>query len=227
MLRSLILLLIAANAAYYAWTQSWFAPIGWVPSSPREPQRVEQQIQPYAVRVLSTTEARRLETTAAVTTATAAVAAPKSPECLQSTLLTAAQADSLRQALASWPNGSWQLAESVQAGRWLIYMGKYPNAEAVEKKKAELRELGITPQALRVESMQPGISLGSYDSKRAANVAMEGYVKRGLRTGVVVEESPERKGQVLKLPAVDDSLRPQLDALRSTLGEAQLARCTG
>jgi hypothetical protein len=41
----------------------------------------------------------------------------------------------------------------------------------------------------------------------------------------VVQEKAAVKGQVLRLPAVDDALRGQLDAVRSALGSAALRTC--
>jgi hypothetical protein len=54
---------------------------------------------------------------------------------------------------------------------------------------------------------------------------MSQLTQRGIRTGKVVLESPERNGQLLKLPAVDDAMRSQLDGIKSVLGTANLLVC--
>lgn len=63
MLRALVLLLIAANLAFFAWNQGWLGPMLKPPmSSEREPERMGQQIHPEAVRLLdekATAAARR------------------------------------------------------------------------------------------------------------------------------------------------------------------------
>ena len=52
MLRLTVLLLLLANAAYFAWSQGLLAPWGIAPAQQSEPQRLEQQIKPQAVRIL-------------------------------------------------------------------------------------------------------------------------------------------------------------------------------
>ena len=61
MLRLIVLLLLLANAAYFAWSQGLLAPWGIAPAQQSEPQRLEQQIKPQALRILAPDEARRLE----------------------------------------------------------------------------------------------------------------------------------------------------------------------
>jgi hypothetical protein len=69
------------------------------------------------------------------------------------------------------------------------------------------------------------LSLGLFATQQQANTGMAQLTTRGVRTAKVVQESPERKGQILKLPAVDDTLRPQLEGLRSVLGASALVAC--
>ena len=52
MLRLLVLLLLLANAAFFAWSQGLLLAWGVGPLQQSEPQRVQQQLQPQAVRVL-------------------------------------------------------------------------------------------------------------------------------------------------------------------------------
>ncbi|MES2508940.1 MAG: SPOR domain-containing protein [Pseudomonadota bacterium] len=51
MLRLLVLVLVLANAAYFAWTKNLLAPYGFAPASQSEPQRMTQQIRPDAMRI--------------------------------------------------------------------------------------------------------------------------------------------------------------------------------
>ena len=53
MLRALVLLLVAANLAFFAWSRGWLAPMLMPPmSSEREPERLGQQLRPESVRLL-------------------------------------------------------------------------------------------------------------------------------------------------------------------------------
>ena len=216
MLRLLVLLLLLANAAYFAWSQDMLAGIGLAPAQQREPQRVAQQIRPEAVRIIPGEEARRIEV---------AASALRAPECLQAGPFTDAEALALREALGTWPQGSWTLEPGTEPARWIVYMGKYPDAPSVEKKRAELRAINVSFEPLGNAELEPGLSLGGYGSEAAAKQQLEALVQKGVRTARVVLERPEARGQVLKLPAVDDGLRPRVDDLKPALAGKPFKPC--
>jgi hypothetical protein len=217
MLRLILLVLLLANGAYYAWSQGLLLPWGLGPTQQSEPQRLAQQINPEAVKVLPTDELRRVESLAAQ--------APRPPECLQAGPLDEGMVAALRPVVESWPPGSWNIDTMVEPARWIIYMGKYAGVEQVARKRAELRQLGISFEPLSNPEMEPGLSLGGFASEAAANQQMEALAQRGVRTARVVLERPEQKGQRLLLPAVDDSLRPRLDELKMILAVRPLRAC--
>src|SRR4051794_28013849 len=103
MLRLLVLLLLLANAGFFAWSQGLLAPVGFAPAQQSEPQRVAQQIKPEAVRVLPGDEAKRFE-----------VSQARPPECLQAGLFTDAEAATLKQSLEAWPGGSWTIEPAIE-----------------------------------------------------------------------------------------------------------------
>jgi hypothetical protein len=218
MLRLFVLLLLLANGLYFAWEAGHLASLGFAPAAQSEPQRLQTQIKPEAMRLLSDTEAKRVEVLAAAP-------APKPSECLQSPLLDAAKLSAVQTAASSLPAGSWSLEAVKEAPRWIVYMGKYAGTDALAKKKTELRELSIAFETLKNSTLEPGISLGAFATQTAANEAMNQLVKRGVRTAKVVQESPERNGKILKLPAVDDALRSQLDGIKSVIGASALVVC--
>ena len=213
MLRLIVLLLFLANAAYYAWSQDMLAPVGLAPAQQSEPQRVAQQVRPEAIRVLPGDEARRIEVAALRT------------DCLQAGLFTDGEADSLKQALDNWPAGSWSLESATDPPRWIVYMGKYPDAAALEKKKGELRGMNVAYEPLANPALEPGVSLGGYPTEAAAKQQLEALTQKGVHTAKVVQEKPETKGQSLKFPSVDDTLRPKLDDLKSALNGKPLKAC--
>jgi hypothetical protein len=113
----------------------------------------------------------------------------------------------------------------VEPPRWIIYMGKYAGVEAVSRKKAELRQMGISFEALSNPALEPGLSLGGFASQQDATAQMDALVQRGVHTAKVVQERPESRGQLLKLPAVDDLVRTRLDDLKPALAGKPLRAC--
>lgn len=216
MLRLLVLVLLLANASYFAWSQGLLAPWGAAPLAQSEPRRLAQQLKPQAVRVMAADEARRIETGAG---------GPRPAECLQAGIFSDAETEPLKRALDSWPAGSWSIEPGAEPARWIVYMGKYASTEQVARKKGELRQLGVSFEPLVNAALEPGVSLGGYGSEPAAKAQLESLVQKGVRTARVVLERPEAKGQSLKLPAVDDSLRPRLDELKTALGGRTLRVC--
>ena len=45
--------LVMANLLFWAWSHGGLRVFGWGPNDPREPQRVEEQLRPEVLRLLS------------------------------------------------------------------------------------------------------------------------------------------------------------------------------
>jgi hypothetical protein len=76
MLKLLILLLLLANAAYFAWTHGALAKLGLAPTQQTEPERLQQQVQPELLLVTPSTAA---PTTAAPSVTPAPAASASAP----------------------------------------------------------------------------------------------------------------------------------------------------
>lgn len=234
MLRLIVLLLILANGIYFAWSQGLFRAWEFAPAQHTEPQRVAQQLRPENLRILKAGEARGAETNAMVPPPAPApvpalleaVVATQPAECYEAGLFDDAQASTLRRTLeARLPAGSWLLVSAVEPARWIVYMGKYPNAEALAKKRQELASLNLKFEPINSASLEPGLSLGGFDTQAAANTALASLTKRGVRTAQVVRERPEVRGTLLRLGAVDTALKPKLDEVRAALSGKLLRLC--
>jgi hypothetical protein len=217
MLRLLVLVLLLANGGYFAWSQGYLLPWGLGPAQQSEPQRLEQQIRPETVRVLKPDELRRVETAAAT--------APRPAECLQAGPLDEARLASVRPLLDTLPSTAWSLEDAVEPARWIVYMGRYAGVEQLARKRAELRQLSISCEPLATPELEPGLSLGGHATQQAAQVQLEQLANRGVRTARVVQERPEQRGQRLLLPAVDDTLRPRLEELKTALNGRAFRPC--
>ena len=218
MLRFLVLLLVLLNAGYFAWSHGMLRAYGWAPAEQSEPQRLQQQIRPEAIRILPTEEARRAEQVA--------LTPPKPPECLQAGLFDEAQTEAVRKVLeTALPAGAWALETTVEPARWIVYMGKFPNAAALEKKRAELDKMKLKLQPLDNPELQLGLSLGRFETQVQAQASLNTLQRRGVRTARVVEERPETRQSLLRIPAADEALRPRLEELKPVLGDKTLRSC--
>lgn len=243
MLRFVAILLLLANIGYYAWTQGHLAEWGLAPESQSEPQRLQQQIQPQALRIVgekpvaapaapppvaTPTPAPAADAGApgASTTAVASDAAHPAGECLQAGIFDEEQAKALRRAAADLPVDRWELQRTTMPGRWMVYMGKFADADALAKKRAELRELGVSFDRPGNPSFEPGLSLGRFSTEEAAQRGVTNLAAKGVRSARVVQERADTPGYMLRLPAVDDALRAKLSVLRPALAGKTFRPCS-
>jgi hypothetical protein len=218
MLRLFVSVLVLLNGLYFVWSQGWLRVFDFAPAQQTEPHRMWEQINPDALRLLSQDEQRQAEV--------AARTPVKPPVCLQAGVFDEAQGTALRDALAAaLPKGSWVLDAVVEPARWIVYMGKFANADALLKKRTELAPLDLKFEPLGNPALEPGLSLGGYDTQAAAEVALDALTQRGVRTARVVPESTEVRGMMLKVPLADEALRSQLDGLSAVLAGKPLRRC--
>ena len=218
MLRFFVLTLLLLNGLYFAWSKGLLQAYGIAPPQQTEPQRLAQQIKPEAVQLLSAKD----QPVAAPTPVT-----PVARACWQAGLFDEAQAARLREALgaAALPADAWSLDSVLQPGRWIVYMGKFANAEALAKKSSELAVLKLKIEALSDPALRPGLSLGAYETQASANAALAQLTQRGVRTARVLPERAEVRGVLLRLPAADEALRAKVEALQPLLADKALSPC--
>ncbi len=218
MLRLLALLLILANGVYFAWSEGMLRAYGFAPAQQREPQRLAQQIRPEAVHLLTPAEFKRVE---------AQVQAELVPrECLLAGPFDDAQAASLRRALETvLAPGSWQIDSVAMPARWIVYMGKFANAEQLAKKRGELAAMNLVPIALNNPDLEIGLSLGGFDTQDAATAELAKLSLRGIRTAKVVQERQEGQQNQLKLPGVTSEMKTRFNDIKPALLGRALRSC--
>lgn len=132
--------------------------------------------------------------------------------CYQANGIEEAQADSIRRALAGKPKSDWELVPSHQNGRWMVYMGKFPDAEFLDRKRGELRLMNIDFDRAG-GSFEPGLSLGRFSTEEAAQRQLASYARQGVRTAKVVQERPDVTTYALRLPKATPTFRSEVAAL--------------
>ena len=252
MLRVLVLVLLLANAGYYAWGHNLLARWGLAPAQEAETQRLAQQIRPEALRIVPAPDAAPARNAAPIPAAAppaapaadaAAHSTPDTPSapavaavlassptpaargvCLQAGALDEAQAEAWRRAARALPQGSWQLERSTTPARWMVYMGRFADTNVLAQKRAELKSRNVAFDKPGAP-LEPGLSLGRFASEEAAQRALTNLSNQGVRTARVVVERAETSTYLLRLPLVDPALQTQLDALRPALAGKPLRPC--
>ena len=244
MLRALVVLLLVANGALWAWQIGW---LGWV-SAPRaadaarEPQRLAQQVAPERLRLLNGPGSAAVDLadqaepppadvapTADGTGSAAPDAQPDHPEspapaqprrCWQLAALTPAQADAVRRSaegVTELRGRSTQTA-AILPERWIVYLGKFPSADALQRRRAELRQAGIDQREVNTPALMPGLALGTYSSEDAARKALQDAQRQGVRDARVVQERPETRTITLRWPDLTEAERNRLQAALDGMG---------
>lgn len=252
MLRWVIALLVLANAGFFLWTQGHLAPLGLAPAVEREPERLQSQIRPEVQRLLnaprdaaapepttpkappagnpspaSPPEPPAVAPEPLAPTAPAVAAAEQARACWQAGAFTEIQADRLRAALPALglPASGWQLVESRSSGRWLVYMGRYDNAEQLERKRAELRALNVDFRTVSAPGLAPGLALGTFSTEAAAQQGLQKAVRDGVRTARVAQERAESISFTLRLPSATPDQRDAVATLDDALAGKTLQAC--
>ena len=234
MLRSLVLILLLVNAAFFAWTQGWLnAVVGIRPDGHREPQRLSQQLAAQQIEVvvpptLKAPNAPDAATPAAIAAAATDSAAPSAQQGAASADQTAGAlcleagpfAPGVRpqlEALLRPVIGSTALTLNIAAtpGLWMVYMGPYADADMLARKQDELRRirgLDFEP-VLAPANLALGISLGRYTQQAEANAALERLRVRGIRTARVVILRPAGEELTARVPRATAAEQQALTAL--------------
>lgn len=242
MLRGLVVLLLLANAALWAWREGWLgiAPVG--DDAAREPQRLAQQVEPHRLRLLNppgsapppppanaaSDAAPPPETspsTGDATTVAAPTPAPQPRRCWQLAALPPEQAAEVLRAADR--DADLRGRHTEQAGtlpaRWIVYLGKFASPNALQRRRAELRAAGIDQREVNVPALAPGLALGTYSTEDAARKALVDAQRQGVRDARVVQERAETRVLTLRWPDLTAAEHARLLAALGAVGRGLVA----
>ena len=215
MLRALVVTLLVANLAFFAWSQGWLDSIVSDRSTgDREPERLALQVRPELVRILPPS---------AASAAAAAASAPANTlACLEAGPFNDAELASARTAAqAALPGASIKAVKIDVPGVWMVYMGRYATRESLTKKADELKRRKLPYEELREPAaLAPGLALARFDNRAAALVALEQFGQQGIHTARVVEFAPASSHSMLRMDSADAALAAQA----TTAGPAALGK---
>ena len=243
MLRTLVLLLALANVLTWAYTQGFLGFLNLAPTSQREPERLAQQVEPERLRLLPRAGAAPNTRPDAAPTPppqgngpvgepAAAAVTPVTPTgpataCWQVSGYNAAQTIVLNAALQGLRDlaGRWTLSEGLLPARWIVYLGPLPNAEVLQRRRAELRQAGVDHRDVQIPNLGPGLALGTFSNEEGARQALRQIARAGVNGARVVQERPDSRVFTLRLPAITDAERARVDSLGAPLAGRSLERC--
>jgi len=216
MLRALVVFFLLVNAGLYWWLHDNATAL----QADREPQRLNHQVTPDAVQVLPdlpAASAPRRGASAASANAAAAsgpeasVATVSAPPpaasavalarpvadtlaCAETPPLNDAEFAALKATLgkAGLPDSAIGERRQTKGGAWIVYLGKFADADARQDKVTELRRLDLKAEPVNSPvALAPGLSLGQFTSQADATTRLAELARRGVRTArVAVLDAP-------------------------------------
>ena len=89
--------------------------------------------------------------------------------------------------------------------RWIVYVGKFPSTDLLNRKKTELRSLRVEFRDVNAPALQPGLALGTYSTEASAQTALQDLGRAGVRSAKVVKEREEQRTVTLRLPTLTEA----------------------
>lgn len=225
MLRVLLVLLLLANALFFAWAQGWLAPALPPRSDGREPERLAQQVRPELIGVLSTSAATAAVAAAASAAASAPASAPAGvasdgpeppPVCLEAGPFAEAAATAALATLASHgvPDGAVQREPVGSGSTWGVVMGRFADREALRAKAEELKRLNVRYDEINFPpALAPGLRLGNFSDRYGAEAALANLATKGVKTARVVQLPTGTIQWWLRAAKADAELQTRLKGL--------------
>ena len=162
MLRGLLLGLVLANLAFFAWSAGYLG----ASDDGREPGRLRDQLQPERLHVAVVD----------------AVARPAPAACRRIEPLVASAADQLR---ADWETKGIRVSvQPIEENVFIVMIPALSDKATAERKSVELSRLGIR-DALVFPDRSPGpwaISLGAFRDEASAHDHLGRIIQRGVRS---------------------------------------------
>jgi len=213
MLRALLVLLLAANVAFFAWTQGWLdAVTGLRAQGDREPERLQQQQHPERLTLVSPQTAKALQTRACLE-----LGPVEGEEALHGLQ---AQLDK-----AGVAAGEWQDIASEVAGVWAVATIKFPNKEFQTRKEETYKRLKISYEYLDGPADEmPSMVLSRHASEKAAADQVEALSQRALKGLRVLPLQAPKALHLLRFAQADGGLQARLAAIKNG-GSLNLKPC--
>lgn len=247
MLKFLFCSLLAVNAALFAYGQGY---LGHFSGSEREPQRLQRQLNPKDLTLVSSERAHGTEASApavatsvaanavtdtGIAAATAAVATPAARPaaplaCMEIGSFVLAEARRFEARVAPLQLGDRQSRRNLpgtEISSYIVHVPPQGSKEAADRKAAELRGLGVTNYYVISDNspLRYGISLGVFKTETAAQNQLAMLVKQGVRTARVTPRMTGSRLLAFQFRDVGPALKADLDKIRTEFPNTDIHTC--
>jgi hypothetical protein len=215
------LLLLLANLGFFTWI--YFG----AGRASDEPQLMEQQLNPQAIRLLRPDQVAALAAERAKQTAKSPPKATVAA-CLELGAFIPGDVARVQQALEPLALGSRLSLRRVEeiASYW-VFMPPQRNRQAANQKAAELKKLGVEDFFIVQEDpkFRFAISLGVFKTQEAAQSRLAELRAKGVRTARVGPRETSVQKVYFTVREVPDALASRLNELRQSFAGSELKAC--
>lgn len=209
-MRVLVLVLLAVNALFFAWSQGWLDKVTGLPAhAGREPQRIAAEQHPERIQPL----------------AASAVAALSQRVCLQLGPLDGDTALTAAQTVLRAMGAEAQVRSSELPGVWVVATIKLGDPDFRARKEATYKQMRLPFEPLEgLPAEQPAFVLSRHASEAEAQAQMEAFGKRGLK-GLRVLALKSAQSQHTLVVQADGLLASRLKASKDPALAAGFKAC--
>jgi len=213
-MRALFFVLVLANLLFFGWHAGYLGP---GEEKKGEPERMNQQIAPEKIRLVSPEAARRQIEAARARAA-----------CFEWGSFPVQDADRAQSALAALALGEKLTSRKVEeAAQWWVFMPPQGTKANADKKTDELKRLGISDYYVVTDEgpNRWAVSLGVFRTEEAARNYLTSITNRGVKTARVGERETRVQKTVFQIREVDDALRAKLADIRKDFPGVDFKPC--
>jgi hypothetical protein len=226
-MRTLLIALVVANLLVLAWSLDMLP--GMSRTREREPERMQRQVNPEAVQLITPTAASAALQAAAAQRSGNGAAAPAAAAsaaaldvasaatvCLEAGPFAAGEVAAAERGLRDLKLSSleWTPQRSERGGSYIIYQGRFADDAALARRRSELRRQDIATEEVRNSpDLQPGLSFGRFDTRAAADAALAQLVQQGIKSARVVTINIPVVVTLLRVERADGALAARLTQL--------------
>ena len=215
-MRTLVLLLVLANAVFFAWAR-YVAP----PEAAADPVPLGRQIEPQKLKVIAPADLPPV--------AARPAPAPVVLKCIEWGSFTLADASQAQAALEPLQLGE-RLAQrrTEESAGWWVFIPPQGSRPAAQKKAAELKALAVDDYFV-VQDEGPyrwALSLGVFRSEEAAQARLTALRAQGVRSAQVGSRETTISKVWLQVKAVDAGLYARLKEVARGVEGSELRECT-